>query len=549
MRAIGHAVGTKERPNTSEEFYFWIPREERTLAVGSIVKVLGENGPVYGLVDEMMSYTDTDDFLYHQLSRGGRPDLATPSREQSVMVCRARILKQETDRPLRTGVVMYPTQRELEDLLNQEGCDIPFGVFVNTDGSVTPVKVDESYVLGPEGAHVNISGMSGLGTKTSTFLFLLSSVFAHSRSKVACVMFNIKSDDLLYIDAPSDCLAREDHELYSICGIQPRGFRARFFAPMNILSEARSLRGDVETFRWGYEEIKDYIPHLLKSGDQDQREKLDTAFYDLKKMASERGLRSFSDILEFMRNELLLEDRHPTDLVRGSYKATWLKLYNQLRGFESKYGGLITGYEDEVVELPYESLGDREVWVIDLQQLDFYPRKLVFEKVISEFEARLEERSLKVDRIILFMDELNKYAPSQHSPDVVSLKAKLIDVSARGRSIGFSLFGAEQFKSKVEQNIMGNVSTDVYGKTKESELLEAVYRKFSDEIKGRMRRFGKDEKLLDHELFEAPIFVKLPRPPCRLGSDMLRSGTRLPSGRTPRLSGGRAPSERGLPRL
>ena len=549
MRVIGHAVGTKDRPNTSEEFYFWIPREEETLAVGSIVKALGDSGPVYGLVDEMISYTDTGDFLYHQLSRGGRPDLATPSREQSVIVCRARILRQGTDRPLRSGVVTYPSYRELHELLNQEGCEIPFGVFMNTDGSVTPVRVDESYVLGPEGAHVNISGMSGLGTKTSTFLFLLSSVFAHSRSKVACVMFNIKSDDLLYIDSPSECLTEGDLRLYSVCGIAPEGFRARFFAPMTVLSEARSLRGDVETFRWGYEEIKDYIPHLLKSGDQDQKEKLDTAFYDLKKMASERGLRSFSDILEFMRRELLLDEKHPTELVRGSYKATWLKLYNQLRGFESKYGGLITGYEDEVLELPYASLRDREVWVIDLQQLDFYPRKLVFEKVISEFEARLEDRSLEVERIILFMDELNKYAPSQHSPDVTSLKAKLIDVSARGRSIGFSLFGAEQFKSKVEQNIMGNVSTDIYGKTKESELMEAVYRKFSEEIKGKMRRFGKDEKLLDHELFEAPIFVKLPRPPCILGSDMLRSGSRLPSSRTPRLSGGRAPSRRGLPQL
>jgi hypothetical protein len=549
MTVIGHAVGTRDKPNTSEEFYFWIPGEERTLSVGSIVKVLGDNGSVYGLVDEMMSYTETDDFLYHQLSRGCNPEQVTPSTEQSVIVCRARILRQELDRPLRSGLVMYPTPRELQDLLNQEGCEIPFGVFMNTDGSVTPVRVDETYLMGPEGAHVNISGMSGLGTKTSTFLFLLSSVFAHSQSRVACIMFNIKSDDLLYVDSPSDCLSEEDLELYSICGIEPGGFRARFFAPMNILSEASSLRCDVETFRWGYEEVKDYIPHLLKSGDQDQKEKLDTAFYDLKKMASEGGLRSFSEILDFMRRKLLLEDKHPTDLVRGSYKATWLKLYNQLRGFESKYGGLITGYEDEVVELPYTSLRDREVWVIDLQQLDFYPRKLVFEKVISEFEARLEERRLKVDRIILFMDELNKYAPSQHAPEVASLKAKLIDVSARGRSIGFSLFGAEQFKSRVEQNIMGNVSTDIYGKTKESELLEGVYRKFSDEIKGRMRRFGRGEKLLDHELFEAPIFVSLPRPPCTLGSDMLRSGTLRPSMRTQQHSEGKAPSERGLPPL
>jgi hypothetical protein len=46
--------------------------------------------------------------------------------------------------------------------------------------------------------------------------------------------------------------------------------------------------------------------------------------------------------------------------------------------------------------------------------------------------------------------------------------------------------------------------------------------KFSDEIKGKIMRFKKDDKLLDHELFEAPIFVNLPRPPCKLGSDIIR---------------------------
>jgi hypothetical protein len=522
MRAIGFTVGIKGKPNTPDKFHFWLPMEEKSLAIGSIVKVASGERCVYGIIEGMESYTETEDFLYHQLSRGGDPELRPPNKEQSVLVAKGRVIKQDIDRPLRNGLVFYPTLKELLELLNQEGCDIPMGVFANSDGTMVPVKVNEKYLLGPEGAHVNISGMSGLGTKTSTFLFLLSSIFAHSHARVACIMFNIKSDDLLHISAKSERLTRDDLAIYSTCRIKPRGFKARCFAPMNILSEANSLRKDVDTFRWGYEEVKEFIPSLLKAGDQDQKEKLDTAFYELRKMAGMRGLKSFSELLEFMRRELILEERSPTELVRGSYKATWIKLYNQLRGLETKYDGLITAYQDEVVEMPYEELGDREVWVIDLQQLGFYPRKLVFEKVISEFEALLESNRINVDRIILFMDELNKYAPSHNSPEVASLKARLIDVSARGRSIGFSLFGAEQFKSRVDQNIMGNVSTDVYGKTKEAELLEQIYKKFSDEIKGKIMRFKKDDKLLDHELFEAPIFVKLPRPPCKMGSDIAR---------------------------
>jgi hypothetical protein len=364
--------------------------------------------------------------------------------------------------------------------------------------------------------------MSGLGTKTSTFLFILSSIFAHSKERVACILFNIKSDDLLYIDEESPYLSESDLEIYEKCGIKPSGFNARFFAPSNALSQGDSLRSDIEIFRWGYREIRDYIPSLLKAGDQDQREKLDTAFYDLMRMAQQRNIVSFSQLLEFMERELLPPNKGGSELIHGSYKATWGKLYNQIKGLNSKYGGLITEYEDDVVELPYQELKDRQVWVIDIQQLGFYARKLVFEKVISEFERRLESKELKINKIILFMDELNKYAPSHNSIEVASLKAKLIDISARGRSIGFSLFGAEQFKSKVDQNIIGNVSTDVYGKTKESELMDPLYKIFSDEIKDKIRRFSKGDKLVEHELFDAPIFVKMPRPPCMLGSDKIR---------------------------
>ncbi|MBU2560024.1 hypothetical protein KKA03_03925 [archaeon] len=521
-KPVGTIIGTKGRPNTPSEFNFWIPQSERSVAIGTIVKVNDGMSEAYGIVEDMASYTEIDDALMHQLSRGGDPETTSPNKEQTTIVCRARTLKQDMDRPFREGLVYYPTLGELNGLFNLEGCRIPFGVFENTDGLSVPVMVNESYITGFEGAHVNISGMSGLGTKTSAFLFLLSSIFAHSRGSVACVLFNIKSDDLLYLDETNPGMDAVDRDIYKICKIRPAGFKARIFAPTDILERGNSLREDIEVFRWGYAEIARYIPSILKAGDPDQKEKLDTAYYDLARMSSEKGLTSFFNILEFMRDELLLDGRGWTDLIHGTYKATWGKLYNQMKGFDSKYFGLLTKYDDEVVELPYDELEDRSVWVVDIQKLGFYPRKLVFEKVISELVSRLEAKTLGVDKLIIFMDELNKYAPPSHSTDIASLKSRLIDISARGRSVGLSLFGAEQFKSKVDANILGNISTDIYGKTKEAELMDPLYNKFSKELKEKMRRFKKDDKLLDHELFDAPVFVKMPRPPCMLGSDRMR---------------------------
>ncbi|MDP6459506.1 MAG: hypothetical protein QF829_01780, partial [Candidatus Hydrothermarchaeota archaeon] len=86
MRAIGFTVGIKSRPNTPDMFHFWLPRAGESLAIGSIVKVVSGKRHVYGIIEGMESYTETEDFLYHQLSRSGDPELRPPSEEQSVVV-------------------------------------------------------------------------------------------------------------------------------------------------------------------------------------------------------------------------------------------------------------------------------------------------------------------------------------------------------------------------------------------------------------------------------------------------------------------------------
>ena len=58
----------------------------------------------------------------------------------------------------------------------QKGRGIPVGVYVK-GGIQSPVYLDEEFLLGPEAAHLNITGVSGLATKTSLVEFLLKSIF------------------------------------------------------------------------------------------------------------------------------------------------------------------------------------------------------------------------------------------------------------------------------------------------------------------------------------------------------------------------------------
>src|SRR5688500_11561667 len=97
----------------------------------------------------------------------------------------------------------------------------------------TPLFLDADYLLGPEAGHANWTGQSGLATKTSHALFLISSAFQTMQKEgetVAALMFNVKGPDLLWLDKPaqpiaehvdayravnSPCLGKDDLDAYA----------------------------------------------------------------------------------------------------------------------------------------------------------------------------------------------------------------------------------------------------------------------------------------------------------------------------------------------
>ena len=81
-----------------------------------------------------------------------------------------------------------------------------------------PLPLNFRFVNGESGGHVNISGISGVATKTSYALFLLHSIFTSGvMDRVAqasggqlagtsggrAIIFNVKGEDLLFLDKPN----------------------------------------------------------------------------------------------------------------------------------------------------------------------------------------------------------------------------------------------------------------------------------------------------------------------------------------------------------
>ena len=102
---------------------------------------------------------------------------------------------------------------------------IPAGIIVMSNGLQVPISLDVSYLVGPDTAHVNASGISG-NAKTSYLLFLLQSAYQKLKQyseDYSIIIFNTKYDDLLHIDKEE-----EDNYKNSI------GSKEKFFDILNL---------------------------------------------------------------------------------------------------------------------------------------------------------------------------------------------------------------------------------------------------------------------------------------------------------------------------
>src|SRR5204862_2883875 len=157
------------------------------------------------------------------------------------------------------------------------------------------------------------------------------------------------------------------------------------------------------------------------------------------------------------------------------------------------------------------------VHVIDVAGLDPLAKDLVFARIVSKLREHLERRDLGVDHVVVFVDELNKYAPADGPETYV--RKMLLDLSERGRYLGLVLFSAQQFRSQVQRRVVGNAGTGVYGRMDMDELATPGYATVSPATKIKLATLPKGELMLRHPHFTQPIFVRFPRPAVLRGRD------------------------------
>ena len=98
------------------------------------------------------------------------------------------------------------------------------------------VILNSHFLIGPDGAHLNISGISGLAAKTSYSMFLLRAIQEKFRTEegetAAFVFFNVKGRDLMAIDEANEQLSAADKEIYTTLGLSHTPFdNVKYYYP------------------------------------------------------------------------------------------------------------------------------------------------------------------------------------------------------------------------------------------------------------------------------------------------------------------------------
>ncbi|MGH7690752.1 MAG: ATP-binding protein, partial [Gemmatimonadaceae bacterium] len=379
-------------------------------------------------------------------------------------------------------------------------------------------------------------GETGLATNNSAIESMLASVFRHfpaQKGSVAAVCFNVKGPDLCFLDQPGT-LDDADRRLYEALDVPAEPFRnVHYFAPytargytLNTLRSNEALGGNVSPLTWGLREVMQYAEVLLNKDDVDAKADafidfiiervIDCEFTDPGFSQTHR-VQSFADLEAWFRDLLrTVENQNRGEYWRTHHVATIRKVRNRLSNISTRCAGLVTD-EGLVSDLPFGEFQDRAVYVVDVAGLEEDAQDLVFARVVSQLREHLERRELGVNHVMVFVDELNKYAPAD-GPDTY-VRQMLLDIAERGRYLGLVLFSAQQFRSQVHRRVVGNSGTALYGRMDGDELATPGYAVLSPATRTKLATLEKGQLMVRHPHFTQPIFVRFPRPAVLRGRD------------------------------
>lgn len=556
---IGKTSATERDANSSDKFNFWLAPTQIVNPFDIVeVEHLGQaqdkdgkpNGTPsrsYGLVTTIEHKTDSPNHLANFVSSNfgdvyedgiNTPRIGTNVAKVNVLSNNGEIyMPVQSDRPVFFASPQGITEALGIDTMSEKN-RIPAGLIKMSNEATTVAYIDQEFILGPEGAHINIAGISGLATKTSYAMFVLQSVLQKAQKtkdddgallseKIAVIILNVKQGDLLQIDQPNEQAPNvEQMEMWEAMGMKPEPFRnVHYLLPRSnnpgMPNSFLEPMSGYQMYAYALGDAADKLD-LLLSDISDQSGAMDALVGDVIQGTINRdtAFRNCNSWDNLINGEPLVKNGK-TEKWGDHYASTVGKFRRHLRRIiRTRTTGLFTNArarnEMNLAEQIRELEGGH-VYVVDIARLNDEEQKLVFGDVLrTVYELKAEDPENRTskkpipEKVIFFVDELNKYAPAGHRGSPIL--EQVLDIAERGRSLGLILFSAQQFMSAVHSRVTGNCATKILGRTGASEISSPDYRFLDDDLKMNLTRLNKGELIVSHASYRQPVKVIFPRP-------------------------------------
>ena len=544
MKQIGKIIATEKVPTTVDEFFFWTDKE-LIIKPFDVIKVNHiKNSITFGVVEEISHITDNASFLAGFISN----DFGDVNYQQNTLrigmnYVRARVIGNSSGiyTPVLDGYAVSLASEEdvlealgLKDIKNPLPCGY-IEMYETPDNITIPVHFNAQFLIGPEGAHLNISGISGLASKTSYAMFLLKAIqekyiSGDNEESVAFVIMNVKGRDLLAIDEANDELGKEDKKIYKLLGLETTPFHhVKYYYPFSkdVVSSTYGRRNDIDSqmklnkafsYKYIFEDDKENIDLLFSNIDDPNQTMESIVNHIVTGQGGFNGITNWDDLLkqvyEHTKSGNSSREKEITVL-------SWRKFYRLFRKTIEKttifQKSIAKNKKETRLSEALKSIQKNDVCVVDIAKLDEETQGFVFGDVMRAIYdlklGQIENRSESdiPSKIIIFIDELNKYA-SKEVPKSSPILKQLLDITERGRSLGIILFSAEQFKNDIHDRIKGNCATHAYGRTNAIEVSKPDYQYIPIVYKSMLTRLKQGEYIIQNPVFRSLLNMKFPRP-------------------------------------
>ena len=442
----------------------------------------------------------------------------------------------------------------------------PLAIGLGRDG--LPVHIDLDFFDGRKGGHMSIAGISGVATKTSFALFFLRvltaspAIVGESAANLRVLVFNVKGEDLLWLDRPNRLFASTEGavEGWAAIGVEPAPFPSvRFWAPprrgvSDLIPDTGGRLEGIDVFAWTPREFidlgllefcftdandaKNQLPFIRDRVQQQlQRFAVDiegqpgaVALRDPRDQpggrwrgpipASQAGpvITDLTTLVEALEVFLDPDDGEPDLAWTGRVQLSTVSAFlRRLHAAAARLGHLVRAGEGRRIDRAAAN-----VTVVAIQSLHEQAQRFVVGALLKETFQQKEATGQRLPLSVIVLDELNKYAPREGTSP---LKDMLIDIAQRGRSLGVLLVGAQQTASRVAPEVLENASIRVSGRLDAAEAERAEYGWMLPSTRARARLLKPGTMVVNQPSVPVPLVVTFPFPPWATRHEEVAEGT------------------------